>query len=264
MKTQKYYFGNNAFSVKRKADHDFWDEQWENGEVGKLDQWQSQRYIDLTKKYLPRGATILEGGCGLCGKLVALNKSGYNCIGIDYAEKTVTRVKSEMPDINIEVGDVRSLPYANESFDGYWSFGVIEHFWDGYYQIFAEGFRVIKPGGIFMLTFPTLSLLRRLKINLRLYKKYKGHNEPESFYQFFLNRDQVRDKLINSGFEIVELFNHNVESGVKQEIPMGGRIMGIIGQIPAPKLIKKTIAKTAEIIFSPVLGHVTVVVARRS
>ena len=69
-----------------------------------------------------------------------------------------------MPDLNIDFGDVRSLPYKKSSFDGIWSLGVIEHNWDGYDQILREAHRVLRSGGYFFLAFPSFSPLRKLKV----------------------------------------------------------------------------------------------------
>jgi len=41
------------------------------------------------------------------------------------------------------------LKFPNNFFDGYWTLGVIEHFWEGYNQIIEEAKRVIKPGDIY-------------------------------------------------------------------------------------------------------------------
>ena len=45
--------------------------------------------------------------------------------------------------------DLDDLPVEDESVDGYWSLGVIEHFYDGYGEILSEMHRVIKRDGFF-------------------------------------------------------------------------------------------------------------------
>ena len=51
---------------------------------------------------------------------------------MDFAEESVRRARLEYPGLDIREGDVRSLPFPAGHFDGYWSIGVIEHFWGGY------------------------------------------------------------------------------------------------------------------------------------
>ena len=47
-----------------------------------------------------------------------------------------------------------SLPYEDSSISGYLSFGVIEHFIEGPHEALAEAFRVLRPGGIAIITTP--------------------------------------------------------------------------------------------------------------
>jgi ubiquinone/menaquinone biosynthesis C-methylase UbiE len=52
-------------------------------------------------------------------------------------------------------GDILALPYADASFDGYYSLGVIEHFTEQEIgRILAEAFRVLRPRGKVVLFWP--------------------------------------------------------------------------------------------------------------
>jgi SAM-dependent methyltransferase len=75
---------------------------------------------------------ILEGGCGIGQMVHAFKWQGYNAVGIDFARRTIKRVKVAVPELDIRFGDVRNLPFRDGEIAGYWSFGVIEHFWEGY------------------------------------------------------------------------------------------------------------------------------------
>ena len=68
--------------------------------------------------------------------------------------------------------DVRNLNFDDGFFDGYWSLGVIEHFYEGYERIIKEVNRVIKRNGFVFLTFPSLSFLRKFKSKWGLYVDY--------------------------------------------------------------------------------------------
>ena len=48
---------------------------------------------------------------------------------IDYAPKTVEFVNKKFPFLDIRLGDVTKLDFDDNFFDAYWSFGVIEHFY---------------------------------------------------------------------------------------------------------------------------------------
>jgi len=53
--------------------------------------------------------------------------------------------------------DVRKLNFPDHYFDGYWSLGVIEHFYKGYDEIIHKIYRVLHPGGFLFLTVPEMS-----------------------------------------------------------------------------------------------------------
>ncbi len=80
---------------------------------------------------------------------------GYQrLIGLDYAENALRVSKDYDPSLVLATGDVHALPYADNTFGGYLSFGVLEHFEAGMAQPLAEAYRVLKPGGILVLTIP--------------------------------------------------------------------------------------------------------------
>ncbi len=64
-------------------------------------------------------------------------------------------------------GDIRDLPTPDGFFDGYLSFGVIEHFPQGQEQILAEAARVVRPGGLLLLSVPALNGYRKLRGKVR-------------------------------------------------------------------------------------------------
>ena len=71
--------------------------------------------------------------------------------------------KAEVPDLNIETGDITNLVFGNSEFDGYWSLGVVEHLESGAGKAFDEMARVIKENGYLFITFPHMSKLRKIK-----------------------------------------------------------------------------------------------------
>lgn len=55
--------------------------------------------------------------------------------------------------------DVRPLPFADEQFDELHAYDVLEHLgrqgdWKGYFDEFAEYWRILKPGGTFHILVP--------------------------------------------------------------------------------------------------------------
>jgi len=151
----------------------------------------------ITANFLkPSDGPILEGGCGLGQNVYSLNLYKYNVVGIDNAKKIVKKLNEIVPSLNIKYGDVQKLSFPDNYFAGYWSLGVIEHFYNGFDRILKEMNRVLKKGGFLFITFPYMSPFRKFKVYSNLYKNfnsnfYKKYKNPKLFYQFILDKNQV-------------------------------------------------------------------------
>ena len=205
------YFG-------RKADPEFWDRHWSMQDVRKAvracreDAW----FVPAVRRFLPPGKRVLEGGCGMGHLVHALTCQGYRAVGLDNARRTVSIVHESAPELDILAGDVRSLPFLDESFDGYVSAGVIEHFWEGYGAVLEEMRRVLRPGGFLFVSFPHMSPLRRLKRRLGRYLLEGAM--PEGFYQFALHRERVLRDFEARGFVCRDRIPYDGLKGLKDEV----------------------------------------------
>ena len=54
-------------------------------------------------------------------------------------------------------GDIKNMPYEDNSLSGYLSFGVMEHFIEGPKEAMDEMYRVMRPGGVAIITTPNNS-----------------------------------------------------------------------------------------------------------
>jgi SAM-dependent methyltransferase len=208
--------------IEEAATPDFWDSHWDIAdykqavERGRND----PLCLGALRKYIPdREGLILEGGCGLGHIVYTMHVHGYKCIGIDSAERTIRRIKETFPELDVMIGDVRSLPFPDNYFRGYWSGGVIEHFWDGYYEILAEMRRVLVKGGYVFVSFPYMSFLRRQKVILGLYRGFnKDSVEKEHFYQFAFHAKKVVSDFEAAGFKLLASSPQSGLKGLKDEI----------------------------------------------
>ncbi len=219
-----YLSGRDSLAFfDRKADPDYWDEHWSGTDLRKfITSHQGNGFIvPPVLKYLPdKEGLILEGGCGRGQFVYCLQRNGYRAVGIDFAERTVNAVKAAVPELDVRLGDVRKLPFADGEIAGYWSLGVIEHFWGGYDAILDEMGRVLRSSrGFLFLTFPYMSPLRRLKAALCMYPRRFRETEIESFYQFCLSHRKVLEDLRRRGFVLRELRPFDGLKGFKDEVP---------------------------------------------
>jgi len=159
------------------------------------------------QEYLPKDQPILEAGCGLCAWLIKLTNAGYLIEGIDFDDNVVNRVHQYNPTLRVSERDVTKTGYDANSFGGYVSLGVVEHFEDGPGEALAEAYRILKPGGIMILTVPINNLLRRLIYNnLRhIYVKVlKLKRKHIHFVEYRFNKSEIVKYVQDAKFEIIE------------------------------------------------------------
>ncbi|MBI4256909.1 class I SAM-dependent methyltransferase [Candidatus Uhrbacteria bacterium] len=249
---------------EQQATPEFWDEQWHKENIKTLiASGKTHHFIEhFTKRYVPAGGKILEGGCGSGQVVWCLNKWGYDAYGIDYADRTIRAVSENLPNLQLSVEDVRHTTFPNNFFDAYWSLGVIEHFWDGFDEITQEAHRVLKPDGIFFLSFPVMSPLRKLKARLDLYQPMRASTPQKNFYEFILDQKLVSQQLDEQGFELVETSLYDALKGLKDELPLLHH--------PLQKLYKNkhVVARGFRLLLTILLGrltgHMTLLVFRKT
>jgi SAM-dependent methyltransferase len=256
----RYYDKPNSRLVYlgQGATREFWDKHWALDDqlrektLGAKDTFVAK----ATRKYLkPEDGVILEGGCGTAVHVASLTKNGYRCIGVDFAPNTVETINRAVPELDVRLADVRHLDFEDSSFVGYWSLGVIEHFWHGYEIIGREMARVIQPQGYLFLTFPYLSPLRRLKARLGFYPVWEGQEAPTSFYQFALDHRHVVERFGEWGFDLVQATPMLGLRATKEEVgalnPLLARVYHYKGSSPLVKGLGLVLSK----LLTPVSGH---------
>jgi len=80
------------------------------------------------------------------------SRQGAHAYGVDISEPTLVQAHTAFPSasgrrsLRSAVGDVRDLPFTDDSFDAIYSMGTIEHF-DETERAVSEIARVLRPGG---------------------------------------------------------------------------------------------------------------------
>ena len=102
---------------------------------------------DMLRAFLaPRpGEHVVDLGCG-SGRALLWNRDlGAAMTGIDIAPFFSHEARQE---VDLLLGDLRTLPFANATFDKAWSLDVLEHLSpDALDGMLREAARVLKPGG---------------------------------------------------------------------------------------------------------------------
>jgi len=176
------------------------------GSVGTRNEATRVQWVANTLSNLPTGARILDAGCGeqqfrkFCSHLnyVGHDFAGYDGAGDGAGLQTGTW---NFPVLDI-ISDITAIPEPDAGFDAAMCTEVLEHVPDPVAAL-RELSRLVKPGGLLVLTAPFCSL---------------AHFTPFHFSTGF-NRYWFEWHLQRLGFEIIELSsNGNFFEYVAQEI----------------------------------------------
>jgi SAM-dependent methyltransferase len=127
-----------------------------DGECERLDAQALLAGISDHLKYVPLqpGMRILDAGCGSGSMARELAKAASNAVvvGIDLRDKYVDyarkRAEAEgLPNVTFETGDVRELPFTDNTFDVIWTKYLLQWVSDPM-RAMREFVRVLKPGGV--------------------------------------------------------------------------------------------------------------------
>lgn len=193
-------------------DIDIWTDSWRKftpeSEIRKWDYYGLRRWI---LKYVPRHGKVIEAGCGLGRWVFYLSKLGVKIEGLDFSKQTIYYLNQWKKQYNFSVnfvqGDVSKLPYEENSLSGYISLGVMEHFIEGPIVPIREALRVLRPGGIAIITTPSISwllALRRLetKIKKEVKRLLKKKIATSDFFQYEYRPNTLKRFCSNAGLKV--------------------------------------------------------------
>src|SRR5262249_52365488 len=107
---------------------------------------------------------VLDAGCGSGEFLPFFLNAGFEVCGVDLSLAATQRPRNRSPKAIVSVGSLEGgLSLRSDHFDVVWSTEVLEHLFD-IEQALNEIYRVLKPGGLFVLTTPYHGLLKNLAI----------------------------------------------------------------------------------------------------
>ncbi|MDH4211638.1 MAG: methyltransferase domain-containing protein [candidate division WOR-3 bacterium] len=201
----------------KSAGKEIWDSRWSTltpeSEIRMWDFFGLRHWI---LKYTPRHGSVLDAGCGLGRNVFYLTGLGIDCIGLDLSEKAMARIQEYRQKGRLKGkfcrGEVKSLPFADNCLSGYLSGGVMEHFVEGPQIVLAEAFRILRPGGIAIISTPSLSFSQvllqtktKMKRNItKTMRRIKGSQISQyKFFQYWYTPRKLKSFIQNAGFNVV-------------------------------------------------------------
>ena len=185
-----------------------WEEIWDSASVDQeLQTMTYARAVETLNAYLPhllKDEIVLEAGSGLSAVILTLKRMGYRVMGLDYAVNALDISRHYDPALALVAGDVHHLPFAENTFGAYLSFGVFEHFETGMVVPLAEAYRILKPGGVLVLTIPYPNVINQLVAWRRKQAGVSVLNDDE-FYESTYTRDALTGAVKSVGFELVRV-----------------------------------------------------------
>jgi SAM-dependent methyltransferase len=131
----------------------------------------------LRRHGLAPGGKWLDIGCGPGGNLSMLDEFRPRIVvGVDLSPVALDLARSTEPYASLVRADInRGLPFVDGAFDIATIFNVVYHAWiESEAAVLAEAFRVVRPGGLMLITEPAFaSLLREMDVKAMTRRRYR-------------------------------------------------------------------------------------------
>lgn len=113
----------------------------------------SSARIDELAKRLPTNARVLDAGCGSGVPAARRLVETHEVVGVDFSTEQVRRARENVPRARFLQGEMSSLAFAANTFDGVCAlFSLIHVSLAEHPHVVAEFHRVLRPGGMALLT----------------------------------------------------------------------------------------------------------------
>lgn len=132
-----------------------------------LETCDSYELVPSFLRLLPCNQPILEAGSG-SGRWVAwFRQHGWNAVGVDWSLLLNARARTGYGGDWFLSADMAQLPFPDASFGSVVSLGSVEHDPAGPLPALREFVRILKPGGVAIVTVPNGRIIKRISGRVR-------------------------------------------------------------------------------------------------
>ena len=184
---------------------EYWARRWENIPADRPMENREAYPLKYAEMTIPANdGPILEAGCGAGRILRYYHDRGYDIVGMDFISGAIDKLKAIDPTLNVEVGDITHLHYADRSFRYVLAFGLYHNLEHGLDAAVAETFRVLQPAGRVCASFRADNIQTRLSDWLAQRKaRVHGNKKGQpAFHKMNLSRREYESLFRRAGFRI--------------------------------------------------------------
>lgn len=172
--------------------------EWTEKHYGGWGQESIDRFISL----LPRGASVLDLGCGSGIRSKDLADAGLNVLGIDFAERMIEIAKKKVPKADFRVLDVCDMASLTKKFDGIFAMAILLHFPKKEVRSILKQIKgSLKNDGYLYLAMKERKGREKDEKNIKS-KINNSNTEVERFFSLF-KMDEIRKELNELKMKIV-------------------------------------------------------------
>lgn len=189
--------GNNYIMTQSINEKDYFAPQISKSNRKIMIQYQRMfRFVGL-EHYLPNGPA-LDIGCGAGPGLRYLTKRGANVFGADASRYALHHAQQIIPNAAfVEINALTIFPFADVTFGLILANEIVEHLTNGIFFL-RECYRILRPGGVIILTTPNLWDIRRVTHPL-IGKVWSGDTDPTHINLYTPKR--LHTELADCGFQ---------------------------------------------------------------
>jgi ubiquinone/menaquinone biosynthesis C-methylase UbiE len=170
-----------------------------------------RKILELFAERVGSSETVYDIGCGPGTVTRYLKSLGMNIIGIDISAKMVEIARKQNPKIHFEQGDVFNLKLKENTLGSIIAYYLIINFLRvDIPTVSKEMFRVLRQGGILLLTF-------HVGENTIPIEEYLGKKVTMKFVLF--QPEEIKAILQRSGFQIDEIIVRRPYTDVERDLP---------------------------------------------
>ena len=164
----------------------------------------------FVNSYFPASGLFVEAGSGTSETSCRIEKGGgaRQLLAVDII---LPVLRGGDPSMDMRVcGDIFQLPFRDQSFDGLWNVGVMEHFTSAQIDaILREFHRILKPGRHAIILWPGVdSVPQRLLRLVEFFINLAPREEPFRFHPAEISKlkaSEANEILSRNGFALIQV-----------------------------------------------------------